>query len=85
MSDNQDEDRSPLPLRLVTESLAATLSALSVAPAISIVDKAIVSNASGREKLLPCLVNGIKSLFKDPIYFVKQPSFLFIWGGQLIF
>lgn len=50
-----------------------------LAPAISIVDKAIVSNASGREALLPCMINGFKSLFTNPAYFVKQPSFIFIW------
>ncbi len=50
------------------------------APAISIVDKAIVSNASGLEPLVPCLINGVKSLFTNPVYFLKQPSFLFIWG-----
>ena len=50
------------------------------APAISIVDKAIVSNASGLEKLVPSLINGVKTLFTKPLYFFKQPSFLFIWG-----
>jgi len=39
-----------------------------------------VSNASGLEPLVPCLINGVKSLFTNPFYFVKQPSFLFIWG-----
>lgn len=52
----------------------------STAPAISIVDKAIVSNASGLEPLVPSLINGIKTLFTKPAYFFKQPSFLFIWG-----
>lgn len=51
-----------------------------IAPAISIVDKAIVSNASGLEKLVPSLINGVKTLFTKPAYFFKQPSFLFIWG-----
>jgi hypothetical protein len=44
------------------------------------VDKAIVSNASGVEPLVPCLINGIKTFFTNPVYFVKQPSFLLIWG-----
>jgi hypothetical protein len=51
-----------------------------VAPAISIVDKAIVSNASGREALVPCLISGVKTCFTQPAYFFRQPSFLFIWG-----
>jgi hypothetical protein len=36
--------------------------------------------ASGLEPLIPCLVNGFKSLFTNPINFVKQPSFLLIMG-----
>ena len=34
-------DQSPLPVRILAESTAAFLCALSVAPAISIVDKAV--------------------------------------------
>lgn len=66
--------------RIAVETVAATVSAFSVAPAISIVDKAIVSNASGVEPLIPCILNGIKTAFTNPVYFVRQPSFLFIWG-----
>ena len=73
-------DNSPVGLRMLIEASAATISALTVAPAISIVDKAIVSNASGLEPLVPCLINGVKTLFSNPVYFCKQPSFLFIWG-----
>ena len=29
---------------------------------------------------MPCLINGVKSLIFNPIHFLKQPSFLFIWG-----
>lgn len=74
------EDKSPLPMRLAVEWTAAIISAFTVAPVISIVDKAIVSNASGKEKLVSCLLNGFKTLFTKPIYFVKQPAFLMIWG-----
>ena len=31
-------------------------------------------------RLLPCLINGVKTFFFNPVYFVRQPSFLFIWG-----
>lgn len=80
MSGDARVDPSPLPFRIAVESSAAILSALSVAPAISIVDKAIVSNASGLEPLVPSLINSVKTLFSNPVYFFKQPSFLFIWG-----
>ncbi len=74
------EDVSPLPMRLGVEWTAAMLSAFTVAPAISIVDKAIVSNASGKEKLVSCLINGFKTFFTKPIHFLRQPAFLMIWG-----
>ena len=74
------EGSSSLLPRLGLECCAATLSALSVAPFISIVDKAIVSNASGLEPLVPCLLNGLRSLASSPLAFASQPSFLLIWG-----
>lgn len=74
------EDRSPLLMRVAVESSSAVISAFTVAPLISIVDKAIVSNASGKEPLVQCLFNGCKSLVTNPVYFFRQPSFLFIWG-----
>jgi hypothetical protein len=77
---NDRVDRSPWAVRLGVESLCAIISALAVSPAISIVDKSIVANASGREKLVPCLINGVKTFVTKPIYFLKQPSFLLIWG-----
>jgi hypothetical protein len=80
MNDHSPQDPSPLPVRMAIESVAAVVSALTVAPAISIVDKAIVSNASGLEPLVPALINGVKTFLTSPIYFFRQPSFLFIWG-----
>lgn len=76
----EQESQSPIFIRLCIESMCAIFSAFSVAPAISIVDKAIVSNASGLEPLVSCIINGIKTMITKPIYFCKQPSFLFIWG-----
>jgi hypothetical protein len=65
---------------LGVQVVAGALSALSVAPAVSIVDKAIVSNASGLEPLVPCLLNGVRTLLKNPVSFFKAPSFMLIWG-----
>lgn len=73
-------DASPLLLRLLVESSAAVLSALSVAPAISIVDKAIVSNASGLEPMIPSVINSVKAFLSNPFHFMSQISFLLIWG-----
>ena len=73
-------DWSPMPLRMMVETGAAILTALSIAPVVAIVDKAIVSNASGRQALLPCVVSEFKVLMSSPLLFLKQPNFLLIWG-----
>ena len=73
-------DHSPLPVRLAVEAAAGITAALAVSPLVSIIDKAITTNASGLEPLVPAVQNGLKTFFFQPIYFLKQPSFLFIWG-----
>ncbi|KAI8803275.1 hypothetical protein BJ742DRAFT_829997 [Cladochytrium replicatum] len=70
----------PLGTHLGMEFVAAGLSAASVSPFISIIDKAIFSNASGREHLLPGLFSGFKTLVTSPVTFVRQPSFLIVFG-----
>lgn len=77
--ENRDND-SPLMMNIGMEWMAAILSALSVAPVISIIDKAIVSNVSGKEKLVPSIINSLRALVKSPAHFVRQPAFLMIWG-----
>jgi hypothetical protein len=73
-------DTSPYLVRMQVEALSGIVSALTVAPAVSIVDKAIVSNASGRQALVPSLFDGVRTLFTRPVFFLRQPSFLLIWG-----
>ena len=65
---------------LLLESACGIASAFAVAPIVSILDKAIICNASGLEPLIPCCINGTKELFFKPTYFFRQPSFLLIWG-----
>lgn len=67
-------------MRMLVETGAAVLTALSIAPAVAIVDKAIVSNASGRQAMLPCVASELKVLMSSPLQFLKQPNFLFILG-----
>lgn len=73
-------DNAPAYLVYPFEWACAICSAALVAPAITIVDKAIVSNASGRESLWLSMINSTKSLVAKPLYFLKQPAFLMIWG-----
>lgn len=62
------------------EILCGILSGAAVAPAVSIVDKAIFSNASGRQPLLACIYESAKTLVRQPGQFFRSPSFLWIWG-----
>jgi len=73
-------DKSPLSVRLTVETMSGITTALLVSPFVSIIDKAITTNASGIEPLVPAVKNGLKTFLFRPIYFLKQPSFLFIWG-----
>ena len=77
------EDHSPLIYRLGIEIGSAFVAAFSVAPFIGIIDRAIVSNASGLEPLSKSLRSGIKMLTFKPVYFMKQRFFLLIFGVQI--
>lgn len=60
--------------------IAAIASAATTSPAISIIDKAIFSNASGKEPLMKSLLNSLKKMTSSPKLFFTSPSFLWIWG-----
>ncbi|KAI8929402.1 hypothetical protein BC831DRAFT_444284 [Entophlyctis helioformis] len=78
--DTRQQHRVPLHMLLPLEAACAVVSAGLVAPLISIVDKSIFANASGQQPLLQGLLAGIRTLLTRPAYFVRQPSFLLIWG-----
>lgn len=66
--------------RLGMEATVAVTAAGFVSPFITIIDKSIIANASGRQKLLDGLKTGFTTLFTRPGYFCRQPAFLLIWG-----
>ncbi|KAJ3129386.1 hypothetical protein HK098_001487 [Nowakowskiella sp. JEL0407] len=70
----------PLPLHLGLETAAALISAATISPFISIFDKAIFTNASGKEKLFPAVKRGFSQLLTQPSVFVRQPAFLVVFG-----
>ncbi|KNC97167.1 uncharacterized protein SPPG_09478 [Spizellomyces punctatus DAOM BR117] len=65
---------------LLAESACAISAAFLVAPFISIIDKSIFANASGREPLVRGIVSGFKSLFLHPTQFLRQMPFILVWG-----
>jgi hypothetical protein len=65
---------------LCSDALAAAGTALCVAPAIAILDQAIVENAAGRKTLQRSLVDSMSSLVRRPQQFARSPAFLLLWG-----
>ena len=51
-----------------------------IAPILAIIDKAVVCNASGLQKLVPSMIQSTKMLITHPLRFLKQPAFLICWG-----
>lgn len=95
------ETTSDLLKSVAAAGISGSCAALCAAPFISIVDKvclarasswgdppqAITANASGLEPLWQCMGNGLKKLVKEPIAFVKQPSFkwiAFVYSGTYV-
>ncbi|ORX91567.1 hypothetical protein K493DRAFT_317179 [Basidiobolus meristosporus CBS 931.73] len=65
---------------LLTDLSSALVSSAFVAPLVAIIDKSVVSNASGRQSLSDGLRAGLKDLFTAPHKFVKQPTFMIMFA-----
>jgi hypothetical protein len=74
MDPNQHSTSKLVFSSVISGAVAAFLSA----PLITIVDKAITSNASGREPMWTCMVATFNKLVKTPKVFFRKPSFLWI-------
>ena len=70
---------APAHIAYGVEAAAALTATGVVAPIIAIVDKAIFSNASGKEALGPSLRNSVRAVVAHPIAFFRGPSFWWIW------
>ena len=65
---------------IISDVVAATCTAFCVAPAISILDQAIVQNASGAKSLSSSVKDSLTQMVKKPATFVRSPAFLLLWG-----
>lgn len=65
---------------LLVEWTCGLIAAASISPFVAIVDQSIISNASGRKKLLDCIKQEFLTLSFRPLKFVKQPAFLWVFG-----
>jgi hypothetical protein len=52
-----------------------------VAPFLTVVDKAIVHSAAGNHTLMQSGIESIKGMVRNPIQYLKSPTFLFMWAA----
>ena len=69
-----EQKRLPILPRLGLETLIGYVSGLSIAPFITIVDKAVVQNASGQDTLLSSFKKSGRALALTPFKFLKTPE-----------
>ncbi|CAB5292612.1 unnamed protein product [Rhizophagus irregularis] len=60
--------------------IAAASASFMVSPFITIVDRSIIENTSGRNKLGTALKNGFINLLTRPHRLIRAPSFLLVFG-----
>lgn len=68
-----------IPWRLTSDAAAAGCASGLVSPFITIIDRAIIENASGRAPLRPSLVSSLRSLVTQPHIFLTSRPFLLIY------
>jgi hypothetical protein len=64
----------------MSDVLAAAATAFCVAPAISILDQAIVQNASGIKTIPASIKDSVTLMIQRPGKFIRSPAFLLLWG-----
>lgn len=71
--------KASLAAALGVEATSAWAASFAVSPLVFIVDKAIVSNASGRQRLFTCVKNELVGLITAPHLLLGNPGFRWIW------
>lgn len=68
-----------LATKLVADVLIACSVTAIAAPALTVVDKALVEKSTGRP-MWPSMTASLSSMARNPVTFVKSPTFLWMWG-----
>ncbi|KAJ3237082.1 hypothetical protein HDU81_009962 [Chytriomyces hyalinus] len=71
--------RPPLVVCIASDVIAGLSTALLVAPIVAIIDKSIISNSSGRSRMMDGLSDGFGTLFRHPIRYLSKPSFIAVY------
>ena len=63
---------------LVADAAAATVAAITVAPLVSAIDRAVAEQAAGTRGLWPSLFSSISQILTNPAAYARSPQFLYI-------
>ncbi|KAJ9630587.1 hypothetical protein H2203_001110 [Taxawa tesnikishii (nom. ined.)] len=77
---NRQWNTNNLGLRLCADGAAAATAGVLVAPVITMIDRAIIENASGRQALMPSLRASVASLLLRPHHFLISRPFRLIFA-----
>jgi hypothetical protein len=66
--------------KLVGDVVIATGVTFCVAPFLTVVDKAIVQSAAGNQTLLRSGFESMQGMMRNPVAYLKSPTFLLMWG-----
>lgn len=66
--------------KLAGDALVAVAVTFGISPFLTVVDKAIVESAAGTNSILSSAANSIRSMARNPIEYLKSPTFLLMWG-----
>ncbi|PSK33928.1 hypothetical protein B9Z65_8254 [Elsinoe australis] len=86
-SESKKYNTNKLGLRLIADGTAALSAGALVAPLITMIDKAIIENASGARALMPSLRASLANLLTRPHHFLTSKPFLLIlslYGGTYL-
>jgi hypothetical protein len=66
--------------KLLGDVLVGSGVTFCVAPFLTVVDKAIVHSAAGSHTLMQSGIESIKGMVRNPVQYLKSPTFLFMWA-----
>jgi hypothetical protein len=71
---------SHLGSKLAGDTLVALAVTFGTSPFLTVVDKAIVESTAGTNSILSSAGNSLKSMARNPVEYLKSPTFLLMWA-----
>jgi hypothetical protein len=76
----RDSNITPLADKLLGDVVIGTGVTFCVAPALTVIDKAVFQRAAGSHTLVTSGIETMGSIIRAPLSYIKSPTFLLMWG-----